>query len=324
VRPPQATAIATSVPAAETKSTGTGGSGDGNDTEDNDGKTEASLVPSTAAAAAVATPEGEELAQLVRAVLPPELAEEVGRSNVVAVGAHYYLFGGLRTQSDRAMRYDTRTGAWETLAAMPRAFMAHALAATGAGQILVIAGMSHRMLLNCHRDAYLYTPGQPSSPTGADRWETLPDLPYDVGYHSATVYRDPKDRDGGSGGGGGGGGGGSTERLVVLGGAENPETYEMYRSGVVLDFRTLKWSAFDADMVQCRMCHTVRLGTSGQRSSPTGGVLRFTGGEWRHQARTQSIKCGEGQGEEYDFATRKWLLNSKVAAAAASVVLPAA
>jgi hypothetical protein len=237
---------------------------------------------------------------------------------VVAVGAHYYLFGGLRTQSDRAMRYDTRTGAWETLAAMPRAFMAHALAATGAGQILVVGGMSHRMLLNCHRDAYLYTPGQRSGPAAnkaaiwdADLWETLPDLPYVVGYHSATVYRDPGDRDG-------------VERLVVLGGAENPETYEMYRSGVVLDFRTLKWSAFDADMVQCRMCHTVRLGTSGQRSNPTGGdprrsptggcVLRVTGGEWRHQARTQSIKCDDGQGEEYDFATRKWLLNNQVAA----------
>jgi hypothetical protein len=231
-----------------------------------------------------ATLSGAECATYLQTVRPLELPEgEINRSNVVAIGTHCYVFGGCRVQSNRAMRYDTLTRAWQTMASMPRTFMRHALAATAAGEIVVVGGLSDRNLLNCHRDAYLYTPA-------TNTWQSLPDMPYVVAYHSAVVYRDPKDGE---------------EQLLVLGGVENPETYPLYRSGVAFGFRAFAWRSFDADMIKCRMSHTTR--------AIPGGVLRVSGGRCADKTHAEATACADDQGEEYDFSTRAWSLVGTVA-----------
>ena len=256
-RPPLATVVATSATVIVTSD---------KDTESKDG-----------------TPllQGAELAAYLQTVHPPHVlpADEIHRSNVVAIGSRCYVLGGRRVKSDRVMCYDTLTRAWQTLSGMPRTFMRHALACTGAGDIVVTGGLSDHNLLNCHRDAYIYTPG-------TDTWRSLPDMPCVVAYHSALVYRDAKSGD---------------EQLLVLGGVENPENYcPMYRSGAVFGFRTLAWRPFDADMLKCHMFHTARV--------VPGGVVRVTGGQCADKTHGEATECADDQGEEYDFSTRTWAL----------------
>jgi hypothetical protein len=221
--------------------------------------------------------------------LPPDLpAHEVDRSNSVALGPTYYVFGGCRVESDRVLRYDTRAAIWQTLQPMPRTFMRHAVATTSAGEIVVVGGMSRRTRLNCDRDAYLYAPA-------TDTWQTLPDLPYVVGFHAITVYRDPRDDE---------------ERLLVLGGVENPETFPVYRSGLVFGFRTFAWQSFESDMLRCRYRHMVRI--------TSDGALQATGGFCSDSVHGKVTACTENQGERFDFRTRTWSLLPSVDSATAS------